>query len=183
MTEPDARFQIVHTVHSRSPQETQRWGECLGRALAPGQIVALCGDLGAGKTTLTQGIAAGLGIRGRVTSPTFTLVNEYGGAAGIRLVHADSYRLGDSAEAALSEAATFGMDEMLDDPGAVIVIEWAERVQSLLPSDYLLVELRMSASDPEAREIRCSASGPAGRATLARLAGQPGPDRRLSRGE
>ena len=100
-------------------------------------MVALSGDLGAGKTCLTRGIARGLGITDPVTSPTFILVAEYATSRGFPLYHADCYRLGDAAAA---EAESIGLAEMMDGPG-VAVVEWAERIERLLPDDTLRIEL------------------------------------------
>lgn len=152
-----------------SPADTHAAGERLGRHATPGQVIALHGDLGAGKTTLTQGIAEGLGIDDRVTSPTFTLVNDY--AAGhrkLRLVHIDTYRLGDTPYAAAREASTFGLEEILAvaaEPvgkalGSVVVIEWAERVRSMLPPDHLHVELATPPDAPDTRVLTLEAGGP-----------------------
>ena len=158
------------TLYSDRPDATRALGRRIGAAVEPGQVIALRGDLGAGKTTLAQGIAEGLGIAARVTSPTFTLVAEYQSEHGLRLVHVDAYRLGDDPADAAREAATFGLEEILagaaDDgaagapEGAVVLIEWAERVHTLLPDDLLLVELRHNEQDPDARTIRLTAHGP-----------------------
>lgn len=159
-----------------SPEATRAAGERLGRHATAGQVIALHGDLGAGKTTLTQGIADGLGISDRVTSPTFTLVNDY--AAGfrkLRLVHIDTYRLGDTPRSALREAGTFGLEEILavaDEPigqalGSVVVIEWAERVSSLLPPDHLRVELATPPDAPDTRVLTLVAGGSQSAALLA----------------
>jgi tRNA threonylcarbamoyladenosine biosynthesis protein TsaE len=163
------------TLLTASPDQTFRLGCTLGRHARPGQVIALQGDLGAGKTTLTQGIAAGLGIRARVTSPTFTLVNEYAGQSGPRLVHIDAYRLGDETDRAVAESATFGLEEILDrevleemDGGAVAVVEWAERVAPLLPDDCLFISLS-AGDDPDQRAVAIRASGPRSQALLAAL--------------
>ena len=140
------------TFVTHSVDETREFGARLGQYLAPGTVVALSGDLGAGKTSLTQGIALGLGIDARVTSPTFTLVNEYDAGNSTRLIHMDSYRLGDSEQMiAVSEAETFGVEEMLDDEDAVVVIEWAERLASVLPPDCLKITI-------DSRFSRCGCS-------------------------
>jgi len=163
------------TQITASPAQTYRLGYTLGRHAWPGQVIALQGDLGAGKTTLTQGIAAGLGIRTRVTSPTFTLVNEYANQSGLRLVHIDAYRLGDETDRAVAESATFGLEEILDkealeemNGGAVAVIEWAERVAPLLPDDCLFIALS-AGNDPDQRTVAIRASGPLSQALLAAL--------------
>jgi tRNA threonylcarbamoyladenosine biosynthesis protein TsaE len=104
----------------------------------PGDVVALTGDLGAGKTTLVQGLAAALGVRGYATSPTFTLIREYHGR--LRLYHVDLYRLGPG------DLAGIELDELFDE-GSVVVIEWAERARNTLPADTLWVEMRVLDGD------------------------------------
>ena len=109
------------TFISHSPAETEWLGERLAGAAARGLVIALSGDLGAGKTQFVRGLARGLGISGRVHSPTFTLVNEYGGGR-LKLFHLDLYRL-ETPEQILSA----GIEEYLK-PAGVAVIEWAERI-------------------------------------------------------
>src|SRR5471030_2479797 len=109
------------TFISHSPAETEALGERWGRAAERGLVLALSGDLGAGKTQLVKGFARGLGIAARVHSPTFTLVNEYGGGR-LKLFHLDLYRL-ETREQILSA----GVEEYLS-PDGVSVIEWAERI-------------------------------------------------------
>ena len=109
-----------------SPAETAALGARLARDAAPGEVWALVGDLGAGKTHFVQGIAAGLGAPAGVTSPTFTLVHEYTGGR-LPLFHFDLYRLR-SAE----EALDLGWEEYLD-VGGLVVVEWADRFSALLP--------------------------------------------------
>lgn len=135
-----------------SAAESRALGQRLAHHLQPPIVIALHGDLGAGKTTFTQGIAAGLGIQQRVTSPTFTLVNEYTLENGWRLVHIDSYRLD------RGEAEGIGLEEILDDERAIVVIEWAERVAELLPNERIEIEF-ISASEAEARTIIIGANG------------------------
>lgn len=156
----------VRELVTRDADATRAVGQALGAAIRPGQVIALRGDLGAGKTTFVQGLAQGLGVRARVSSPTFVLVNEYAGRDGMRLVHADTYRLGASVR---EEAEGMGLAELLEDANAVVAIEWAERVQELLPADCLLIELGYGAGEDE-RTIRISASGPHSAAALHKLA-------------
>jgi tRNA threonylcarbamoyladenosine biosynthesis protein TsaE len=111
---------MMATFISHSPAETQSLGESWGRAVKRGSVIALSGDLGAGKTELVKGIACGLGAMSRVHSPTFTLVNEYGGGR-LRLFHLDLYRL----ETA-GQIVSAGLEEFLQ-PDVVTVIEWAEK--------------------------------------------------------
>src|SRR5271155_5123265 len=112
------------TFISHSPVETESLGERWGRAARHGLVIALSGDLGSGKTQLVKGIARGLGVTARAHSPTFTLVNEYGGGR-LRLFHLDLYRL-ETPEQILSA----GIGEFLQ-PDGVSVVEWAERICDL----------------------------------------------------
>lgn len=134
---------------SNSPTETFCIGRFLGEGLTRGDCVALTGELGAGKTCLTQGIAAGLGVPDSyvVASPTFTLINEYPGKDTF-LYHLDVYRLGGSAD--LEET---GYQEYLMSDG-VMVIEWAEKVSDAIPDEALRVEL--SYMDETVRRIEIS---------------------------
>jgi tRNA threonylcarbamoyladenosine biosynthesis protein TsaE len=109
------------TYISNSPAETEALGERWGRAAQAGLVLALSGDLGAGKTQLVKGLAHGLGVTARVHSPTFTLVNEYAGGR-LRLFHLDLYRLETPAQ-----LRSAGVEEYLQ-PDGVAVIEWAERL-------------------------------------------------------
>jgi tRNA threonylcarbamoyladenosine biosynthesis protein TsaE len=114
------------TFISHHPAETEALGERWGRAAAPGLVLALSGDLGAGKTQLVKGLARGLGVTMRVHSPTFTLVNEYGGGR-LTLFHLDLYRLETAAQ-----LVSAGIEEFLS-PDGVAVVEWAERLSALGP--------------------------------------------------
>jgi tRNA threonylcarbamoyladenosine biosynthesis protein TsaE len=109
------------TFISHSPADTESLGEKFGRAAERGLVIALSGDLGAGKTQLVKGIARGLGISARVHSPTFTLVNEYGGGR-LKLFHLDLYRLETQAQ-----ILSAGIGEFLS-PDGVAVVEWADRI-------------------------------------------------------
>ena len=124
----------VMVLLSKSPEETFRIGRILADGLEAGDVVALTGELGSGKTCLTQGIANGLGVPESyvVTSPTFTLINEYPGRR-VDLYHLDVYRL--TGCAALAE---MGYDEYLSGRG-VMVIEWAEKIRGAVPFDALFV--------------------------------------------
>ncbi|MEZ4736944.1 MAG: tRNA (adenosine(37)-N6)-threonylcarbamoyltransferase complex ATPase subunit type 1 TsaE [Caldilineaceae bacterium] len=160
----------TYVTETASATETFALGQHLGKRLQAGQIVALHGELGAGKTVFTQGIASGLGITARVTSPTFTLVSEYSLRDGEVLVHIDCYRLGSPTEQDGSVEATFlGLEEILDQPDAIVMIEWAERVASLLPDDYLQINLNYGADAPEQRHLVFTAHGPMSAQSLDRL--------------
>jgi tRNA threonylcarbamoyladenosine biosynthesis protein TsaE len=135
------------TFISHSPAETESLGEVWGRAAQRGWVIALSGELGAGKTQLVKGVARGLGIAARVHSPTFTLVNEYGGGR-LRLFHLDLYRL-ETREQILSA----GLEEFLS-PDGVAVIEWAERIYDLRFTIYDLKKVQIEiVSESERRSV------------------------------
>ena len=123
----------MQVFHLRTRDDTLKFGQELGSLLQAGDVIALIGDLGAGKTTLTQGIALGLGVTDRVTSPTFTLVQEYKGR--VPLFHFDPYRLERP-----EDVYDFGFEEYME-RGGVVVVEWADKVVALLPSDRLTLTL------------------------------------------
>lgn len=131
-----------------SADEMQRRAEQLGRLLVAGDCVALFGGLGVGKTTFTQGLARGLGVKKAVNSPTFTLVKEYHGR--LPLYHMDLYRLDDAGE-------TLGLEEYWDGDG-VTVIEWPQVVESQLPEDRL--EIRIEREEGDRRVVVAQATGP-----------------------
>lgn len=134
-----------HTVVGA--QEMRAWGQRLGGELSPGDVVVLTGPLGAGKTTLTQGIARGLGVSGRVTSPTFVIAHQHEGRT-CRLVHVDAYRLSGPAE----------FDDLdLDLRGAVLVAEWGAGVVDHVCDAHLRVDI--AADDDDVRILRCTGVG------------------------
>jgi tRNA threonylcarbamoyladenosine biosynthesis protein TsaE len=139
----------VMVLLSKSPEETFRIGRTLADGLEAGDVVALTGELGTGKTCLTQGIANGLGVPESyvVTSPTFTLINEYPGRR-VDLYHLDVYRL-----TGCADLAEMGYDEYLYGRG-VMVVEWAERVLEAIPDDALFVV--MTYLDENKRKIELS---------------------------
>jgi tRNA threonylcarbamoyladenosine biosynthesis protein TsaE len=119
---------------SHSPDQTRRLGIHLGGYLRPGDVIGLEGNLGSGKTTLVQGIAQGWGVLDPVSSPTYVIVNEYRRADEQRLFHMDAYRLD-----GVFDAEILDFDRMLSQ--GPVVIEWVERVESVLPEDYLRIRL------------------------------------------
>ena len=127
------------TFISHSPAETESLGERWGRAAQRGLVIGLSGDLGAGKTQLVKGLARGLGIVAGVHSPTFTLVNEYGGGR-LRLFHLDLYRL-----ETRGQMISAGLEEFLQ-PDGVAVIEWAERIADcgLRIADWRRVQIEIT---------------------------------------
>jgi tRNA threonylcarbamoyladenosine biosynthesis protein TsaE len=155
-----------------SEQETRRFGLALGERLRPGDVVGLVGDLGTGKTTLTQAIAHGMGIGAPVTSPTFALIHEYRGP--IPLFHIDPYRLERP-----EEMEDLGFDEYFE-RGGVVIVEWADRVAELLPPERLTLTLKMLEAPPDAaldaeapRLLTAEATGKRYENLLAELAALP----------
>jgi len=138
-------------IITNSEDETIREGEKLGRMLKPGEVVALCGNLGAGKTAFTRGLATGLGIKANVTSPTFTIVNEYPG--DIPLFHFDMYRLESE-----SELFDIGWDDY-HDRGGVCVVEWSEKVPGAFPPDRFVVSLENLGGDSRLIDISVGEGG------------------------
>ena len=127
---------------SHSPEDTEDIGARLAEQLEPGAVVAFTGDLGAGKTAFTRGLARGLGIPDRITSPTFTIVNEYEGGR-LPLFHFDLYRM-DSPE----ELFDIGWEDYLR-RGGVCAVEWSENIADALEEDAVRVDIRRGASDQE----------------------------------
>ncbi len=152
------------TVETSAHAETVRLGRLLAGVLRPGMIIALQGDLGAGKTTLVKGIAAGLlGIDEReVTSPTFTIMQEYSGP--VRLYHVDAYRL-ESAE----DLEAIGFDDFVDGSG-VTVIEWSDRISKALPRDTLNISIELTGD--QQRRFLLQAATQQQAQDLQKLAGQ-----------
>jgi len=161
-------------ITSARPEETEDAGERLGRALGPGAVVALTGELGAGKTCFIQGLVRGLGVPGRATSPTFVLINQYPGRVpvyhvdayrtesltelmdlgllellgGVPVYHVDAYRT-----ESLTELMDLGLLELLGG-GGVTVIEWADKLESLLPPEAIHVHIDGVGDQPRAITIR-----------------------------
>lgn len=135
-------------IASNSPARTTLLGELLGRALESGDVVVLDGDLGAGKTTFTQGIARGMGITDQVTSPTFVVAREMpAGPSGIGLLHVDAYRI----------STVYEWDDLdMDLESRVTVIEWGERVEAALPFDRLHVVI---SGEDDRRDMSITAQG------------------------
>ena len=132
-------------VLSHNVTETEALGRQLAAHLHSGDVVAFFGDLGAGKTAFTRGLAAGLGCRGRVTSPTFTIVNEYDGP--IPLFHFDMYRLGSE-----EELFDIGWEDYLARPG-ICAVEWSEQVADALPPEAVRVTIHPHPDQPDWRII------------------------------
>jgi tRNA threonylcarbamoyladenosine biosynthesis protein TsaE len=127
---------------TRSVDDTRQLGAAVADLARPGDVLVLAGDLGAGKTAFVQGFSRGLGITGRVTSPTFTLVHVYEGGR-LPVHHLDVYRLDQ-----LSEALDLGLAEMLDD-GGVVLVEWGDAITPVLPHQLLEVRLTFGEGDDD----------------------------------
>ncbi|WP_304540221.1 tRNA (adenosine(37)-N6)-threonylcarbamoyltransferase complex ATPase subunit type 1 TsaE [Desulforamulus aquiferis] len=133
-------------IKTNSPLETRALAEAMAKLLMPGDVICLNGDLGAGKTAFSQGVAAGLGVKAPVTSPTFTLINEYHGRMPI--FHFDVYRLDGS-----EQMYDLGYEEYFYGEG-ICLIEWAERVQEVLPQERLDVFISRHEDSEDLREIK-----------------------------
>ena len=129
-----------------SEKETEKLGEAMGRVAVPGTVIALIGDLGTGKTTLTKSIARGLGVTETVTSPTFNIIREYR-SGRIPLFHFDVYRIADP-----DEMYELGYEEYFYGDG-VCVVEWADLIEELLPEDAVIIRIDRGAGEEE-REYR-----------------------------
>lgn len=136
--------------YSASEQETEAIGAELAQRLVPGTVVAFTGDLGAGKTAFVRGMARGLGVPARVTSPTFTIVNEYEGGR-LPLFHFDLYRIGSE-----DELFDIGWEDFLR-RGGICAVEWSENVEGAL-SEAILIEIRRGSTDTE-RSITITGEG------------------------
>ena len=130
-------------VVTNSEAETRELGAYLAKKLSPGTIVAFYGDLGAGKTTFTKGIAQGLGISAQITSPTYTIVNEYETGAS-QLIHFDMYRLHSA-----DDLFEIGWEDYLQ-RGAILALEWSERVEEIFPPHTVRVSIE---KDGDTRRI------------------------------
>lgn len=121
-------------IYLENEEKTKEIGYKLGKLVEPGSVICLIGDLGAGKTTMTQSLAKALEVDDYITSPTFTIVNEYEGR--LPLYHFDVYRIGCS-----EEMYDIGYDEYINSDG-VCIIEWANLIEDILPDEYMYVELK-----------------------------------------
>ena len=140
--------ETFRSLSIRNEEETKAFGHQLAERLEPGSVVALIGDLGTGKTTLSKYIAEGLGITEVVTSPTFTIVQEYH-SGRLPLYHFDVYRIGD-----ISEMEELGYEEYFFGDG-VSLVEWADIIQELLPEEARIIRIEYG-REPEERIYHCN---------------------------
>lgn len=139
---------MTKTVELKDVADTLRFGERLGRTLRAGDLVLLAGPLGAGKTVLVRGIAAGMGVAGQVSSPTFVIARVHRpnpGGTGVPLIHVDAYRLGHDLD------QLDGLDLDTDLVDAAVVVEWGEGLAEALSADHLLI--RLDRRDDDVREV------------------------------
>jgi tRNA threonylcarbamoyladenosine biosynthesis protein TsaE len=152
---------VLAELQTCAAKDTEAIGEALGAQLRLGDLVVLTGDLGTGKTTFTKGLARGLGVSERVTSPTFTIVQEYDGR--VPVAHVDVYRL-----ERIQELHDFGFEELLD--SRVTVVEWGEAIELVLPRDRMDVRIAMDeARGDDARVVEVAATGSSWNARRAAL--------------
>jgi tRNA threonylcarbamoyladenosine biosynthesis protein TsaE len=138
-------------LETETADDTRDVGEALATLLRPRDTIVLTGDLGAGKTTMVQGIGRGLGVDDHVASPTFTLVREYAGRLDV--AHVDVYRLD-----RMQDVVDLALDE-LGGPERVLLVEWGDAIQDFLPEDRLRIELTTETGDRERRRILISPEG------------------------
>lgn len=150
---------VTLTALAPTADDTRAVGAALAELLAPGDVVALTGELGAGKTTFVQGAASGLGVTDPVVSPTFVLVRQYAGR--VPVAHVDVYRLD-----RVQEVLDLGIEDLLDE-GWVVFVEWGDVVEGLYPASHLVVELTLA--EGEARRVRLTGHGPGWEARWERL--------------
>jgi len=155
---------IVMNTEVSGESDMKLLGAKLGALLKGGEIIELIGDVGAGKTTLTKGIASGMQIDEDVQSPSFTISRVYDAPDNLRLAHYDFYRLHD--------AGIMGdeLHETLHDPSTVTIIEWAEIIAGILPSDHVTITINNTAHDEHARQVTIKAGGEKSAALIGKLA-------------
>ena len=141
------KFEIEVVIRTKSVSETIRIGRSVGSRLLPGDLVALVGELGAGKTQFIKGLAAGAGIRNPtyISSPSFTLINEYPGKT--TFYHVDLFRLGEE-----KEAEELGLEDYFQGKG-ITAIEWADKIPSLLPKELLVIRIAYTGRNTRSLEI------------------------------
>lgn len=143
-----------------TPKETENLAKMIGQTAEAGNIILLVGDLGVGKTTLTKGIALGLGIEQMIKSPTYTIIREYT-EGRLPLYHMDIYRLD-------GEVDDLGLEEYFEGEG-LSVVEWGNLLDETFLEDYLLITLEKSPESPESRMVSISAKGEASKKFLERI--------------
>lgn len=135
-------------IVTKNPRETQKLGRKIGITLKGGEVLAITGNLGAGKTTFVQGLAVGLGVMDRIISPTFLLMREHLLASNGKLYHIDLYRLEENVE---QEVESMGIKDIWNNKENIVVIEWAEKIDKMLPENTIFIKIENL--DYETRKI------------------------------
>lgn len=136
-------------IKTKNAKETKKVGYQLGQAARGGEVFALIGELGAGKTCFLQGLAQGLGVKGRVNSPTFNIWKVYRARGGRIFCHLDAYRLHSA-----KDLLNLGINEYLSRPDVVVAIEWAEKVKSIWPKKTRAIEIKRLSEEERMIEIK-----------------------------
>ena len=152
---------MIKEIHDEA--DMKAFGAQLGALLRGGEVIELVGDVGAGKTTLTKGIADGLRIDEGIQSPSFTISRVYAAPSGVQLAHYDFYRLHDAGIMADE------LHETIHDPRTTTIIEWAEIISGVLPDDRLTISITGDASDEHARHVALKAGGEKSRVLMEKL--------------
>lgn len=135
---------MLKEIITKDPKETQKLGMLLAEEIKDGRVVALSGELGSGKTTFTQGLLRGFGIKGPYTSPTFVIMKKY----GKNIFHIDAYRVEEQ------DILDLGWEEIIDEPRNIIIVEWADRIKKSIPRDSLWIKFEWL--DKNSRKIKVS---------------------------
>ena len=138
-------------LHTKSPEDTKELGAALATLVRSGDVILLAGDLGAGKTTFTQGFGRGLGVTDPITSPTFTLLRHHPGR--LQLLHADVYRLEH-----LEEISDLSLSELVEED-SVAVVEWGDKAEAALPADFLEIRIEFTDESEDGRQFALRSVG------------------------
>jgi len=152
----------VSAAVTKSPDDTRELAAAIASVVRTGDVILLAGDLGAGKTTFTQGFGRALGVTEPITSPTFTLMNHYPARDDLTVLHADVYRLDH-----LQEIVDLGLTELVDEQ-AVALVEWGDVAEAVLPKDFLEIRIGYAASDADTDDTRTFHLRPVGQSWMAR---------------
>ena len=131
-------------IITKNAKETKEFGKKFGSSLKGGEVIALVGDLGAGKTTFVQGLAEGLGLKSKIVSPTFILMRQYSLESGLNFYHADLYRLEGNVD---HEVVNLGLPDIWEKKDNIVVVEWAEKSRELFPKNTIWINFDESSED------------------------------------
>ena len=150
------------TATTKSPDDTRELAAAVAAVVRPGDVILLAGDLGAGKTTFTQGFGRALGVDEPILSPTFTLLNHYVARDDVTILHADVYRLDH-----LQEIVDLGLTELVDD-SAIALVEWGDVAEPVLPKDFLEIRIAYADAGVDSDDVRTFTLRPVGPSWLPR---------------